>query len=150
MHTRKAQLPNIGDHVWLGDKKPVLVQPSQEMPKPSWWCWCSVAGCQWRNSGEAEKHQKGTLVKSTSLAPPPPLLPLLANFSTIRSFDGGGCPLVGGATWRGAGRNPSGGGWGGVGGHQHPPGSSIRQHLQRSLSRRSGLMANWEKGGTGQ
>ena len=49
----------------------------------------------------------------TSLAPPP-LLPLLANFSTIRSFDGGGCPLVGGATRRGAGRNPSGGGWGGA------------------------------------
>ena len=106
----RPELPVIGDHVWLGRKRPVLVQPTQDAqtqlvlqqpsgetlvrPKSS-----RKAAAEWR---------KG----STSLAPPP-LLPL-ANFSTIRSFDGGGCPLVGGATRRGAGRNPSGGGWGGA------------------------------------
>ena len=135
------------------------------------WCCCLTATCeasffsvqlfscsvlvQISAGAQTQLHHGGikqpsgeTLVRPkspTSLAPPP-LLPL-ANFSTIRSFDGGGSPLVGGASVRGAGRNPSGGGWGAVGGVEHP---SIRQHLQRSLSRRSGLMANWEKGGTGQ
>ena len=128
------------------------ITPAARQKQTLHWCCCLAATCEASFSvqllscsvlvqisagAQTQLHHGGikqpsgeTLVRPkspTSLAPPP-LLPL-ANFSTIRSFDGGGSPLVGGASVRGAGRNPSGGGWGGamvggggvLGGQSTPP-----------------------------
>ena len=120
--TRKVRTNDIGDIM------SVLVQATQEaqtqlvLQQPS-----GETLVRPKSSSSTRKAEQAQWRKGTSLAPPP--LPPLANFSTIRSFDGGGCPLVGGATRRGAGRNPSGGGWGGamvggggvLGGQSTPP-----------------------------